>query len=319
MPHVSRVLARHGKFAATYVSALDDQFSSSLLLVIEIKLEVEQAYSQNNQQRRCDASVKTWQVCWPVLTSENQTASNAANAAKSDQRGTAESTLPLAANVVGLVGHDLWDVAVGASTGEKDAKVASSHAVGPAHNGQTNDCEKSIEDDQRTTDVILIADPSGAKHDDSGKCIRGCNLKIASALAFLYPGYFNLSYQTLRCSNAEAHSNAEDEWQEEGEGIRHGCDTGEDKSESPNLNVEACRHELAKVKGLQRSVATVSVDAGDDEAAFFVSQEAFRLAAIIIWESDKENVTENGHNTCQDSFPDENPLRRSAMVHVIDG
>ena len=106
---------------------------------------------------------------------EHQAASDTANATKCHKSRAAQRTLPLTTDVVCLVSHTLWNVAVRSSASEKDAEVASSKIAGPAHARQTDDGEDSISDQEWPTNVVLVAQPCCAEHHDACKDIRWRN------------------------------------------------------------------------------------------------------------------------------------------------
>ena len=60
-----------------------------------------------------------------VLLTEDGAADDTADATEADERGRAESTLPLSSDVVRLPGENAGDVGVGGGGGNEDAEVAS--------------------------------------------------------------------------------------------------------------------------------------------------------------------------------------------------
>lgn len=90
------------------------------LLIRSPGREGDQADNDQSQNTACDTGVQTRPITWLVLESENQASSNAAYTTHTDKCGRAECTLPLAADVVRLVRHDGWYVAVGSGSGQEN-------------------------------------------------------------------------------------------------------------------------------------------------------------------------------------------------------
>ena len=68
-----------------------------------------------------------------ILGPEDRPPADAADPAESDKHRRAEGALPLAADVVGLVGEGGWDIGVCACGDEEDAEVACGWRRGEAH------------------------------------------------------------------------------------------------------------------------------------------------------------------------------------------
>ena len=105
---------------------------------------------------------------------EDETACDTTYTAHTDENGRAESTLPLAADVVCLVRHSGWDVAVCTSRGEEDAKVADVGVAVESHDGKADEAEHHVEDDNGATEVVLVAGPCTGVHDDGGEDVGRC-------------------------------------------------------------------------------------------------------------------------------------------------
>ena len=112
-----------------------------------------------------------------VLTPEDEAASDASDTSEANEGSAAKGALPLASKVVRLIGHGLGDIAVGSCARQEDAKVTNSHALSPAHEGQTDYGQQGVEDDQWSTDVIFVADPGSTEHDQACKGIRRGDLR----------------------------------------------------------------------------------------------------------------------------------------------
>ena len=71
-----------------------------------------------------------------VLVSEDRAANNAADTAHADEGCRAQRSLPLSADVVGLVRQDAGHVGVAGDGREEDAEVAHAAAFGEAEEGE---------------------------------------------------------------------------------------------------------------------------------------------------------------------------------------
>lgn len=117
---------------------------------------------------------------------EDQPSSNTAHSAHTDQDRGAESALPLASDVVRLVRHRCRDIAVCTSGGEENAKVSNVGVAVEAHDWKPDEAQDHVENDDRATDVILVASPTGGEHNDGSQRVWRC-------------------YETLRSANRELH------------------------------------------------------------------------------------------------------------------
>jgi hypothetical protein len=104
---------------------------------------------------------------------EHQTPSNASDTTKRNQRRTAERTLPLAADVVGLPAHHVWDVRVGARASEEDSCVLRGDARRPAHHGKADDGDHGVGGDDWAADSVFVGYPCGGEHAETGKGVCG--------------------------------------------------------------------------------------------------------------------------------------------------
>ena len=97
------------------------------LLVRAVRSKSNQSHDNQSQEAACKARIETWSVIGGILKSKDETSCNTANAAHTDKRRRAESTLPLSTDVVGLPSENGRDVGVAASGGKEDTKVASTN------------------------------------------------------------------------------------------------------------------------------------------------------------------------------------------------
>lgn len=170
-------------------------FASISLLILSEELQVANADQDNVEQCARNACVHARLISSKfVLFSEHKTATNTTDASKADKCGAAKCSLPLAADVIGLEGHDSRDVAVRTGRDKEDAKVSYSSLGVPPHNGQANEAKHHVTNDNRSANAILVAEPSHCEHDDAGKNVRGRN-------------------KTLSLTNSEAHIGNKDDRQ----------------------------------------------------------------------------------------------------------
>ena len=203
-----------------------------------------------------------WVTITRRILPENQAACNTADTAKTDKSSAAERTLPLSTDVVGLVSHGCRDVRVRARAGKEDTEVSDTGVLVETHQGETDEDKDHVEDDDRSTGMVLVANPAGEEHDDTGKNIWR-------------------SDQALSRANAVAHTLTEDDGKEVGESVGDGGSVEEDHGETPHLDIRASSQELAKVEGLNERVTTIGLDAVDDELDLALVQEPPGLVLAI--------------------------------------
>jgi hypothetical protein len=143
-----------------------------------------------------NASSHAGHIVGGILGPEDETASDTTDTAEASQGRGAESTLPLAADVVGLVCHEGGDVGVGTSNAEEHAEVSNRRVGVEAHNGEADHANKAVDVDDGGPHLVAVTEPGDAVHEDTGKDIRRC-------------------HQTLGCSHAEAEVIAEDDGKED--------------------------------------------------------------------------------------------------------
>lgn len=238
----------------TDLASFNRQLTPSLLLVVGDELDAEQ--TNNDDAKACtgNAGVDTWVVVRRVLAPEHQTTRNTTDTAKADQSRTAEGTLPLPSDVVGLVRHGGRHVRVRSGAGKEDTKVSDANILVEPHQRETDEDENHVEDNDRSTKVPLITSPASKEHNDTGEDIWR-------------------SDQALSCANAVAHTITEDDGKEIGEGVRNSRSVEEDHSETPDLDVRTGSEELAEMEGFDQCIATVSLDSVEDELDLALVQE----------------------------------------------
>jgi hypothetical protein len=86
-----------------------------------------------------NASGETWVEPRTILSPENESANNAANAADASESSRAECPPPLTSDVVGLVRKDGWDRAVNANDSNAQPEVLDPWLPDKAHDGDAHD------------------------------------------------------------------------------------------------------------------------------------------------------------------------------------
>lgn len=76
-----------------------------------------------------------------ILRPEDSAARDAPDAAETYKSRRCKRPLPLATDVVGLVGEDGWDSAVGRRTDEEAAEVLGTHVVDPSLRREKCSCQ----------------------------------------------------------------------------------------------------------------------------------------------------------------------------------
>lgn len=95
-----------------------------------MEFEVHESSNDNNQSRRNDGGVDTWSVAWLVLRAEDRRTDYSTDSSCADEGRGGEGALPLAAEVVGLVGEDGGDIGVaGGCCEELQSIITISHRL----------------------------------------------------------------------------------------------------------------------------------------------------------------------------------------------
>jgi len=229
-------------------------------------------------------------VLWDTkrqILPENQAPCNTTHAAEADEGSAREGTLPLAADVIGLVRHDSGDVGVGAGRDEEDAKVADGRVLVPADDGQADEAKEVVEDDDGPADAIAVAEPAGGEHDDAGQDV-------------------GRSHEAVGLDGVEVHALLQDDGEEVGQGVRDGSGVEEDHGVGPDLPVTRMRHVAAEVEGQHLRVATVAVHLVHHPRPLPGAQEVPSLA-LRIWEVDQQPVPSDAEEDGDEAFDDEDP------------
>lgn len=116
-----------------------------------------------------------------ILDPEDQSSGDTTYTSHTNKDGGAESALPLASNVVGLVSHCGWDIRVCAGSGQEDTEIPDVGVAMESHDGKSNEAQDHVEDDDRATEMVLVAEPTGCEHDDCGQCVRRSNKTLRCA------------------------------------------------------------------------------------------------------------------------------------------
>jgi hypothetical protein len=111
--------------------------SSRRSLIRPVKPERHYKGDNDDKSTRNRRSVNTWPVTRLVLVSEHSATNNAADAASADQSGRAQSALPLATDVVRLVGEHTGDVGIASDSGDKGAEIADTIVLREAEKWET--------------------------------------------------------------------------------------------------------------------------------------------------------------------------------------
>jgi hypothetical protein len=98
-------------------------------LVRTPELILEQACDDQDQSRGNERPFDTRTVARSILVAEDGRTYNSTDTTSSNESSGCKSTLPLAADVVGLIGQDAWHVGVARSCGEEDSEVAGKMSV----------------------------------------------------------------------------------------------------------------------------------------------------------------------------------------------
>lgn len=233
-----------------------------------------------------------------ILLTEHQATGNTTETTKANKSGTAESSLPLTSDVVGLEGHGSWDVAVGTGSDEEDTEVANVGALSPTHDGKSDEAEHHVEENAGTSDVVLVTNPSSSEHDDTGEGVRRGN-------------------QTLSSSNAETHVSNEKNRQSISKSVADGGSVKEDHGIGPDLPVRAATKELAQLEGRHLGITAITTDAIDDPLTLAGTEERPCLA-LRVGEINEKPVTGDTKSDGQGTFDDEDPAPTSETLTTVE-
>ena len=79
------------------------------------------------------------------------------------------------------------------------------------HDWESDEAEHHVEEDNRSTKMVLVSEPAGGVHDNSGECVRGSN-------------------QTLSCADIEAHVSCQNDGKEVSKSVGNGRGVEKDLS-----------------------------------------------------------------------------------------
>lgn len=173
-----------------------------------------------------------------------------------------------------------------------------------AHNRDTNDAEDHVDDDDRSSNMVLVAGPTCCVHEDRRKRI-------------------GWSHETLRSADRESHVLRQDNGQKvckrvcDSRGVEEDlnalvADLGLHRNtksyhgKSPNLDVQTSTQKLLQIPWLRLRVTTISVDRIDDELGLALVEEVERGVGLI-GEIDDCPIANDTHEDRQSSFDDEDP------------
>lgn len=297
----------------TYAIVLKLNLAAVSPLVLPVGVQGQQSNENDGQETAGNAGVDTGAVVRSVLESENQAACDTTDTTETDQGRTAEGALPLATDVVGLVGHGGRDVRVGTSGDQEDGEVADARRTGEAHDGKTDQTQNHVEDDDRPADLVLVASPASRKHDEGTKDVRR-------------------SDQALRRSNSETHVLVQDDGEEVSQRVCDGGAVEEDlmtvsfrnswthlttyESIAPDLGVETGTEEFGRGERFVLGITTIMVDTVDDELSLTLGDELPGLMGLV-GEVNQRPVTNDTEEARQSTLDDEDPAPSGEALESV--
>lgn len=271
----------------THITVLKLSLTPISLSIEPLEVEGQNPNQDDIQAGASETGIQSGSVKGRVLGPEDQTTGDTTDTAEANQGRATEGSLPLAADVIRLVGHGGWDVGVCSGRDEEDTKVACRSALGKAHDGETDDAQQHVDDNDGTTVPVLVTVPSQAEHDETSKRIRWC-------------------HETLRRADVEAHALREDDGQEVCEGVGDGGGVEEYQSVYPDLPVATSAEETLQVEGKDLGVATVCLYTSTDPGLFSLAQERPGLP-LAVGKINQKPVARNTEEARQDALDDEDP------------
>lgn len=254
----------------TYFTTLYAEFTTICLSVRILEQNGFQAHNDNGQNATSYASIESRMISWRVLVSKDQASCNPTDAAKANECRRAEGSLPLAADVIGLICHRRRNIRVRAGCGKENTEVAHTNTLGKAHKCEADNCHDHVENDNRTTDVVFVAEPARGIHNDAAEDVGRSNKALCSA-------------------DIEAHAIFKNDWQKVGESISDRSGVEKDQCVTPNFDVKATSEEAAKCEGLRLGIGTVGIDAVDDEVGLFSCKEV-PVGLAVIRKANEEDI-----------------------------
>lgn len=274
----------------------------ALLISLPIQppeIQPSQAHQHNIQKRSGDARVHARPVPRRrVLRPKHQTARNAAQPAKANERGAAKGALPLPAHVVCLERHDRRHVAVCPGRDEEDAKVARAGVCRPAHDGEADEAEHHVEDDDGPADAQLVADIGRCEHDDAGEGVGRRN-------------------EALGLADGEVQFFGEDQGQRVSQRVRLRRGVEEHHGIRPDLPVQAGCQKLLQVERRDLRVATVALDALHDPFALLLAEKV-PCQARGVGEVDEQPVAGDAEGAGERAFDDEDPAPAGEAFAAVE-
>lgn len=261
---------------------LDHLTTSIHALVGAGELECQTNGDQDDQAVGNHARHDSWAVTWSINLTEHRGSDNATNTTSTDEGSRAKGTLPLATDVVGLVGEDGWDVGVGTDGGEEDTEVTGGLVLGKAEDRKTGKTEERVDDDGGGTVADLVGVDGLSEHEDTGSGVWW-------------------SDKALRLGDIETHLKTEDHWQEVGNGVGSDGAETEEGGKAPDLEIGSVLQVLAHVEGWSLDIGTVVLDTGNCKVDFGICEE-LPGAAGLVWEGNESEVTADGDAASKNTF-----------------
>lgn len=237
------------------------------------------------------------------------------NSTKSDKTGTAECTLPLSSNIVRLEGHDHDNIRLHGCTEEKHAKISHSARRRPAHEGESDDGHDGIEQDLRPANTVFIAEPALHVHDHGSEGIWRCD-------------------EALTLGDGEAHSEEEDDREEEGDCVRlfdcaqkgqsfckksverlmaasaiayHRRRTEKDHCKSPHFDIFRGSQKALETEGFNLRITAIAIDRGHDVSHFALREKVPGSPGVLVGKRDEKDEADDSNHDGENSFDDEDP------------
>nr|POF26260.1 hypothetical protein CFP56_22409 [Quercus suber] len=202
-------------------SALQHGLAQALARVGRRKPGGEQGDEDDEQDVAADADPDGGGVAGGLLGADDVGAGDAAGAVEGGDGGGGEGALPVAGDVVGVVGGQRGPVADVGAGGEEGADVADGDLPAEAEHGEAGDQAQAVEDDAGPAQHVAVAEHRRQQHGQHGVVVR------------------RRGQQDRRVA-AEAHPVLQDDGQEVGE-------AGGDEVEEEEHDGEAVDFEVAGV------------------------------------------------------------------------
>lgn len=206
---------------------------------------------QNSHSLRHNSRYHRRRILWRISLSKDVRSDDPANRSAANDERASNRPLTLPNDIVMHVAQDGRDVRIAPADTEEDASVPRARArADETHHGDADDCRGSVQDQHQASLAVAVCEPGGGQHP------RRCS-------------DVGREGEDLRHGGAVAHVAAQDDGEEEAEGVGDNVVEEVQPGPLPEFPVAEVVQDFVQVEGVDHGVATVAVNAGFDDGCFF--------------------------------------------------